>query len=143
MNKQRTIIITIAVALVMLVAGVLLGTYVVKPYLDKRNDTAAKATAATFVKDLVTDKLSDAYAMTSSTLQKKQSKAEFTTAMAGLKSDAPAYGTVQVFRDGENTLYIQQVTNLPKTSTGSTAGTFYVALVKQGGSWKVGTVNVQ
>jgi hypothetical protein len=140
MNVKKLIPI---VGIIMAVIAVFLGGLFSHSYYSTQQANSAKTTASTFVQDLVTGKVETAYGLTSKSLQSKQNKDSFVKAIGDLKADKPYYEAAQyTTRDG-NFYYSQRVLNLPKTSTGSTSGDFYLMLTKDGLSWKVATVKVQ
>jgi FtsZ-interacting cell division protein ZipA len=139
MNTKKILIVLGAVVLSVLLF--IAGFYARGKY-ESQQEKQATSVAKTFVSDLVSNKTSEAYKLTASSLQKKQNQAAFTTAMANLKADKPTYQTAQVMRQGDQVFYIQQVGGLPPSASGSTTGNFYLALTKDGGKWKVSTVTI-
>lgn len=139
MNTKKILMI---VAAVVLAIGLFLGGFYARGKYDSRQEAQATAVAKTFVSDLVNGKTSEAYKLTAASLQKKQNATAFSTAMQNLKADKPQYQSAQVMRQGNQVFYLQQVSGLPASATGSTTGNFYVALTKDGNSWKVSTVTI-
>ncbi len=139
-NKQKALRLIVGLMAVILIftAGIYAHIY----YQAKQIDSA-KATAQAFVQDLVTGKIDSAYGLTAKSLQSKQTKTAFTTAIGNVKSDKPSYGDAQyMMRDGKF-YYTQRALNLPKTDSGSTTGDFILVLTYQGTAWRVETVAIQ
>jgi len=144
MKKQTTIIILAVVALVVAFStGLYFGQSLLQPYVASRENKAAALAAGEFVKDLTSDKLDAAYARTTPDMQKKQTEQAFVESMGNLKAEKPTYQQSSVLRKEDGTLiYTQNVTGLPKSSSGSDAGLFYVSMSKVKGAWKIDSVTV-
>jgi hypothetical protein len=130
-------------ALIVVVALLLLATgFWARGYYDDSQQKAATKAGQAFVADVVAGKLADAYKLTSTSLQTKQSQADFEKALSILKSDK---ATVQgvITTENKGTFYFSQsVQNLPENATGSTTGNFLLTITKDGNSWKVDSATV-
>lgn len=139
MNIKKILVIVVAI---LLIPAIFFAGFYTKGYYEKKQETAATKVAKQFVADIVNGNTSSAYTLTGKALQTGQKSSDFSSTMSGLNSKTPKYETAQVMRQGSQIFYVQRVTGLPATKTGSDAGNFYVALNQEGGSWKVTTVTV-
>lgn len=133
----------------LLIVGVLVlavGLYVAGFYsrgkYDQQQAKAAEKVGAAFVQDLMSGKTSEAYGLTSKSLQSKQNKDSFTKTTASLKTDKPTYeGAQSTSKDGHY-YYSQKVLGLPASESGNTTASFFLVLDQQGSGWKVSQVTV-
>jgi hypothetical protein len=139
---MKTNKILLIIAIVVAVPALLFAGFAFRGYYETKQEKAASSVAKTFVADIASGNTNGAYALTGKALQAGQKSDEFNSTMADLKASSPKYEAAQVMRQGSQVFYVQRVTGLPTTKTGSDAGNFYLALSKEGGSWKVTTATV-
>lgn len=141
MNKLVKPLLVLAGFLTVL--AIFFAGFYIRPKYDARQLKNATSVAESFVENVVSGNNDAAYDLTAKSLQEQQDKEAFVAALGELKSDNPDYQQSQAIESDDTLIFYQRVLNLPQTSDGSTVGTFYITLVKDGGSWKVSTVNVQ
>lgn len=142
MNMKAKKVLTIVGLVLGAVAFFLAGFYV-RPQYEKRQFSGSTTPAKQFVQKVTAGDTNGAYALTSKSLQSRQSKEEFTQLVAPLKADKPEFNAGQAVRSGNSIVYYQRVLNMPASSGGSTNAEFYITLEKDGDNWKVATVSVQ
>lgn len=127
---------------VLVAIGLFSAGYYTRGVYEQQQDKAAAKVGATFVQDLVSGKTSEAYSLTSKSLQSKQSKEDFTNTVKGLKADKPVYDDVQSTTKDGHFYYSQRVLGLPAASNGNTTASFFIVIDKQGMDWRVSQVTV-
>lgn len=128
---------------VLLVAvGLFAAGYYTRGVYEQQQDKAAAKVGAAFVQDLVNGKTSEAYSLTSKSLQSKQNKEDFTNTVKGLKADKPTYDGIQSSAKDGHYYYSQRVLGLPAAANGNTTASFFIVLDKQGMNWRVSQVTV-
>ena len=135
--------ITAVVGVVLVVAGFFAGQAVNKNSV-KSNRSSALSVGQTFVANGIAGDLDTSYNKQGSTkLREGVTIAELTDSFGKLKGATTAKEAGSVYVGETSALYLQPVTGLPKSDTGSEQGMVNLILEKEDGNWKVLSATLQ
>lgn len=114
-----------------------------RAYYDNQMQQAASKVASQFISETTTGDITKAYRLTGDAIQKQQDETAFKEAWAGMKSEQPVTQPAMLFKQDGVVFYAQKVSGLAPAGDGSTSGTYYLTLKKEGNNWKVASATVR